>query len=386
MEKLRKTMSGLPIPFQETQITDMLRHYKDNHNASQTRTVWKTLSWVARHFGLPDPAEKADLHHIYEHTVERLGTVDARRSRKAIVPQMQAILALETATKHATTAAGRYAAAVFRFQLGCSGRYDDLQHTSTHTLTETTDSVEAKPWQTKTTDIGRTQNCKALVAPKTTFSGIPWWQPLITTGAELSKMQSDGDYLLPQPARNFTSILLRPAHYNVALKWFRQLLQQHGCSTEHAMKLTLHSLRLWMAEMAYQAKLPKDLRQHIGQWAVIQTADTYTRDHREMITHIWQTVQASGLLDSEPPRSEAPRDLPLIDDAPPPDTVDSDSDDKEAPVPPALWQYPKELGGPLTACINKKKTTGRKIHFYTLAGSSACGMLSYNPVTNGPAW
>ena len=49
-------------------------------------------------------------------------------------------------------------------------------------------------------------------------------------------------------------------------------------------RITLHSLRLWMAEMAYRAKIPRDRRRYIGQWAQEATSDVYTREHRHVCT------------------------------------------------------------------------------------------------------
>ena len=169
----------------------------------------------------------------------------------------------------------------------------------------------------------------------------------------------------------------------------RQLLQNHGCTTSHANELTLHSLRLWMAEMAYQAGLPRELRAHIGQWATEATADTYTRDHRSTTLQIWTAVQTYGVIRKPLTRAEAPIDIDLIDPvedipgaqpkASPTKRHKKDRENTTITVP-DLAKFPRAQGGPLTAALNKKTHNGkRKIHLYTTGGNSLCAMVTFEP-------
>ena len=63
-----------------------------------------------------------------------------------------------------------------------------------------------------------------------------------------------------------------------------------------------------MAEQAYQAGVPRDLRRYIGRWAHESVADTYTRDHRSVIGKIWdQVLGAEESLGNE--QKLVPQDL-----------------------------------------------------------------------------
>ena len=72
------------------------------------------------------------------------------------MPTVEAIKALEKACVDGATPLARYAAAVFRLQLGSSARWNDIQHSAPHTIEDKGDTIEATPWQTKTTKIGAT--------------------------------------------------------------------------------------------------------------------------------------------------------------------------------------------------------------------------------------
>ena len=70
----------------------------------------------------------------------------------------------------------RYICAMARFQVACSARFNDLQHTSPggYKLTETT--LELQAWQTKTVSAFRIKkNPAPLIAPLYSFTGLDWW-------------------------------------------------------------------------------------------------------------------------------------------------------------------------------------------------------------------
>ena len=54
--------------------------------------------------------------------------------------------------------------------------------------------------------------------------------------------------------------------------------------------MSLHSLRLWAAEMAYRSEVPRDLRKCISHWSQETTADTYTLDHASIVTKTWNNI------------------------------------------------------------------------------------------------
>jgi hypothetical protein len=71
--------------------------------------------------------------------------------------------------------------------------------------------------------------------------------------------------------------------------------------------MTLHGLRLWTAEMAFQTQVPRDLRRYIGHWSQENTADTYTREHSSIITKTWTHIFEK--YDSVKPRDQLSPDL-----------------------------------------------------------------------------
>ena len=66
-----------------------------------------------------------------------------------------------------------------------------------------------------------------------------------------------------------------------------------------------------MANEAYKCQVPRTIRQLIGKWATENMADTYTRDHENVLVTCWDMVrdrhpegprhdpQRTGLRDAE---------------------------------------------------------------------------------------
>ena len=392
------------FPWSDKSITNLLLYYM-NHQAPVTRLkkAWKTIRWICKTFGLQDPADQTDLKNSYDHAVDKLTTTLYQVNRKAVVPTIQSIRALEKATANPNhTKATKYAAAVFRYQLGCSGRFNDIQHVAPSTLIDEKNTVEGKPWQTKTKKRHDHNNHKPLICPKHSFTGIPWWLPLTEGAPLLAAHESKPDYLLPQPDKAFATLIPRPCQYQTALKWLRHILSTNGSDDETTSAITLHSLRLWAAETAFLANIDRDKRRYIGQWSHESTADVYTRDHRTMITSIW-TEMTSKLEQSDysllpPPKATAPKDPQD------PEYFHSAEQDTETaapttPVPattlpteplqpqptndlPTPMDFPSSKGGPLTIMINNN-TTGRdrkkRIHYYTLGRRPIGCVTKYNP-------
>ena len=238
-------------------------------------------------------------------------------------------------------------------------------------------------------------NHKALIATKYSFTGVHWWLPLTSTAKSLAQHPSQPDYLLPQPDRHFHKLIPRPCQYHTALKWLRHILATNLCETATVASLTLHSLRLWAAEAAFQANVDRERRKYIGQWSQEATADIYTRDHRTVITAVWNelTAKLQAQPDILPPNTAehpatAPKNPldPIYFDT----TATTTSTPPLPPPPrppttaklPTVDKYPKHKGGPLTVVINNHSTgTDRKqrIHFYTPARTSVGCTTPYNP-------
>ena len=45
-----------------------------------------------------------------------------------------------------------------------------------------------------------------------------------------------------------------------------------------------------MPDCAFRAKIPRDLRQYLGNWMAESTADVYTREKRNVVCFIWEQV------------------------------------------------------------------------------------------------
>ena len=82
----------------------------------------------------------------------------------------------------------------------------------------------------------------------------------------------------------------RPITSQSLLGHYRKLLVIGGLAQAEAARQTLPGLRVFMADQAYKAGVSRDQRRYIGRWANESMADTYTRDHRRVITNIWTEV------------------------------------------------------------------------------------------------
>ena len=112
-----------------------------------------------------------------------------------------------------TKAVDRYIMAMARFNLACSARFNDVQHTSPQTVKSTSNTLELLAWQTKTTSaVAIKRNPVPLIAPLFSFSGARWWIPLerwwkrFRASEEFREM----DYLIPTINKDRTGFIPRP--------------------------------------------------------------------------------------------------------------------------------------------------------------------------------
>ena len=118
--------------------------------------------------------------------------------RKAQLPSLAVVSALEhvaagdLAVAHGTDKVtpqqlmDQYICAIARFQVACSSRFNDLQHTSPANFKVSDKSLELQAWQTKTISAFRIKkNPVPLIAPLHSFTGKSWWKPLTTTWTRL---------------------------------------------------------------------------------------------------------------------------------------------------------------------------------------------------------
>ena len=132
-------------------------------------------------------AENSRLKSKKSSLEEALTDTVTRPQRKAVVPSKEVIWALEEGAGYdrlGATGPGTQEApgknrhevldafilGFARFQVGCSARFNDLQHVHPKDLIHTSNTVELKAWQTKTVSAAQiNRNPVPLIA------GIPWW-------------------------------------------------------------------------------------------------------------------------------------------------------------------------------------------------------------------
>ena len=381
--QILRFLGGPWLPHLDTKIADHIVSYKDQRRtAHQLRNFWNTTKFYCRIFGLPQPADQHDVKSMYLSTLDDIIVIQKRNPRKAIMPTTECIEALETtATDTTQPVTTRYAASTFRWALGSSARYDDVQHTAPNTIVATHATLEGKPWQTKSLSRTSTTDHKVLISTKHSFTGKRWWDIFERVNRQFLVHRPHMDYTLPQPTSLYTAFLDRPCTYYAALNWLRHILHKRHVDPEIVKRITLHSLRLWMAEMAYRAKIPRDRRRYIGQWAQEATSDVYTREHRQVCTEIWQEVtDKMHELHHVTQPEEKPTDLDCdyyMENAPTSSNTDDSTASASTSDIPYTDSYAKKLGGPLTVAINTRPTGRgsdrvRRIHFFRQNHTALC--------------
>ena len=195
--------------------------------------------------------------------------------RKA-VPTRAIVWALEQGAEGAlsesrvpelTKAVDRYIMAMARFNLACSARFNDVQHTSPQTVKSTSNTLELLAWQTKTTSaVAIKRNPVPLIAPLFSFSGARWWIPLekwwkrFRASEEFREM----DYLIPTINKDRTGFIPRPGTPDRSLRWLKDALGKQGAPAKDVAELSWYSFRVFMPDCAFQAHIPRDQRQYLG--------------------------------------------------------------------------------------------------------------------------
>jgi hypothetical protein len=145
-EQCLKFLQGHPLPWEGKFENMALLYTKESKSASQLRNRWNTIKYLSKTFGLPDPGDHHDIKAIYNSTLDDLLDHKAKNPKKATVPPLGVIKALDNMATHENTpVTTKHAAATFRWALGTSARFDDIQHCSPHTWQETPATLEAKP-------------------------------------------------------------------------------------------------------------------------------------------------------------------------------------------------------------------------------------------------
>ena len=201
------------IPWKESDIRSLLNTLRDQEiTPHKLQGIWNTLRWFSARFGLLDPDSLERLKAKRKTIQEGLVETNIKPQRKAQLPSKEVIMMMEkiaageglTASTGASTSPkfvlDRYICAMARFQVACSARFNDLQHTSPggYKLTEAT--LELQAWQTKTVSAFRIKkNPVPLIAPLYSFTGLDWWSILPQAWDRLVAQDKfkDMDYLIP---------------------------------------------------------------------------------------------------------------------------------------------------------------------------------------------
>ena len=161
----------------------------------------------------------------------------------------------------------------------------------------TTDSIEFCAWQTKRKDADDKTKPQPLICPLMCFSpeGYKWWTALVeVTNSRLKcEVSKDDDFMLPQPGKHRLKFCPRPCPNSQALRWCRTLLAQSAVKLPQStiMLVTLAAFRVFMPNLAFQMQVSRERRRYLGRWASEETADTYTREHRNVVFGIWREVR-----------------------------------------------------------------------------------------------
>ena len=139
-------------------------------SASRPERCVKTLNWIGLRLEMPKLHSDAKVKALRG----RLTSILTRQRTCARAPPLAAVRALEICSEKGPTWALAHCAGHFRWLLGCSGRWDDGQHTEEATLSDTSASLDARAWQTKTGGyVSSANRILPLSCPKRTFSGRP---------------------------------------------------------------------------------------------------------------------------------------------------------------------------------------------------------------------
>eukprot|EP00435_Cladocopium_sp_Y103_P032093 s2216_g8.t1 len=262
------------IPWSERDVRALLnRLAEDEVTPYKLQQVWNTLKWFSKVFGLLNIDEVHRLKAKKQALEETLADTATKPQRKAVVPSREVVWALEegAATLDPAGAPGpdgqvvpgfdrhkmmdAFILGLARFQLGCSARFNDLQHVHPRELHSTTSTIELQAWQTKTVSTARIKKHPApLICPKYSFSGKDWWPGWVATIRKLCKLPKfqDMDYLIPTVSKDFNGIIARPSTPDRGLRWLKDALIRQGVG--------------------------RDQRQYLGNWLSESTADVYTRE------------------------------------------------------------------------------------------------------------
>ena len=408
IKKIKLVMPQI-FPANEYKVVSLLQKLQEQACTAQFLAgAWKMLNWIGAHFGSMIPENHEALAFRYDFAKSNLVSTAIVSSRAAVPPPLSCVKALEERACHSDTVVDKFAAAFFRWCVGASPRFSDTMHTRPDTMLLTDETLEFTAWQTKTKAAGDATRPQPLIAPLITFTGEKWWLPLIHI-MKLRIKDDDAktdDYMLPQPTSTRQAFLQKPCGNAKALRWLRTLLTHSKVvvPTEVIRTMTLSGFRVFMPNLAFKYELARERRRYLGRWVQESTADVYTREHRTVVTGIWNEV--CDKMQKEMSVFEGDnRDIPGVCtplEAVPENltsphydlNVEQPADEVEPPPVPGLYEEigqplkrdpldPETLAasdvGPVSLRVNNKRLNGTesfvfKVHWFTMEGRAiGCG-------------
>ena len=322
------------IPWNETTVRQWMSKIaametEEAHTPAKFQNQWNVINKLGSLLGMLRPEEVPPLVAKKEAIMEELVQTITKKDMRAIPPNVEMVELMERQAESNGSMVKRYYAAIWRFMVATSARFNDIQHTAPSSVKELPGTVEAEAWQTKTTRMAsKKQRPVVLVAPKIALrESTAWWKPVVET-CKIFKENSDFmhmDFMVPAVTRDRTGFIPRPATNNQFLKVTREIMYENtnmealwtvtergGAKKEikawEAIKKTTNAApRVWMPEWANKANIPRVERACLGRWADEPMADVYTREQRCKIVELWKKAKAQkGLMSSMEP---VPTDL-----------------------------------------------------------------------------
>ena len=282
------------IPWTEEKVSYMLQHLENSGAAAaKPLRILSALNALGARLGIPEVKLMAKARAIRG----RLAVVTAVVSRRALEPSIEALAALEKAGMEAKNPVRAYTYLHFRWLAGCSGRYDDGQHTREDSLIDNATSFTFLAWQTKTScSLENPTKVLPLSCPKRSLSGAQWWVVYLGLHLRLRKTKelAKRDHLLPRMTRHGMGFTPKPMPRAQALRLFRDALVEGGVQQETARALTLPSLRVFAPSRAYRAGVDRTRRSALGRWEAEMTADVYVREHCITVEQVWDEFLAKA--------------------------------------------------------------------------------------------
>ena len=312
-EGLRKR-GFVAIPWKEADVRHLLNALAEAEvTPYKIQQVWHTLKWLSKIFGLLNIDEVHRLKAKKAALEETLADTAAKPQRKATVPSKEVVWALEegasglmsagAAGPEGQAAPGRerhtmmdaYIMSLARFQLGCSARFNDLQHVHPKDLHVTTHTLELQAWQTKTVSAAKIRKQPVpLICPKFSFTGKDWWLGMVTVIRKMTKLDQfkEMDFLIPTVNKDFNGLIARPSTPDRALRWLKDALVRQGVTRTLVDPLTWHSFRVF--DCAFQLGIPRTQRQYLGNWLILSPQRTCTPGRNETLWCPFGTRWAAG--------------------------------------------------------------------------------------------